>query len=444
MNPLKKVSLCMIVKNEEQLIENCFRSVRDIVDEMIVVDTGSTDQTVDIAQSLGAVVYYFDWNGDFSEARNFSINQASGEWILFLDADEELDRRDQNKLRSLIDNGDPDADAYLFKVFSYFGRKKETEKLWDGRVSLFKNHKGFRFKGAIHEEIVTSINENLGRIVSADVRIIHYGYLDEVVARKEKTRRNKKIILDELAKPGDNLFLQYALAVEFLQEENYESASAILLDLAAQWEPNHPSYSDVLYKLCLSFKELRRFEQCREWLEKGIGLFPDYTDLHYLKGSVDLELGNLEQAEESFLQCVALGSPPVRFYSFEGVGTFRAWYALGLIYEAQNQIRKAFEAYFHSFQQNVQFVDAVVRCIQCGIWIMDKSQFYQFIEGHFTVEHPETFLEIGKVFIKLNRFDYLLHLAKEEKIFRSDPRSYMYFSHLCEKMYEIVLNSKGE
>src|SRR5688572_18495395 len=96
------ISLCMIVRNEERLIGQCLASVKGFVDEMVIVDTGSEDATADIAHQHGARVYEYPWTGDFSEARNHSIAQATGNWILVLDADEKLAARDAQQLRSLV------------------------------------------------------------------------------------------------------------------------------------------------------------------------------------------------------------------------------------------------------------------------------------------------------------------------------------------------------
>ena len=102
------ISLCMIVRNEERFIGQCLGSVKDFVDEMIVVDTGSTDRTAEIAHQFGATVLDHAWTGDFSEARNYSISKASRDWILILDADERLAERDSKKLRELVRNARAD------------------------------------------------------------------------------------------------------------------------------------------------------------------------------------------------------------------------------------------------------------------------------------------------------------------------------------------------
>lgn len=96
----ERISLCMIVKDEEELLPHCLASVQGAVDEMIVVDTGSSDRSPEIARQHGAVVVPFEWCDDFAAARNAGLEQASGDWILFLDADEVLDRAAREQIRS--------------------------------------------------------------------------------------------------------------------------------------------------------------------------------------------------------------------------------------------------------------------------------------------------------------------------------------------------------
>ena len=113
------LSLCMIVKNEEKHLVRCLRSVRDVVDEMIIVDTGSTDKTIDIAKVFGAKVFDFPWTGDFSAARNHSLAQATGDWILVLDADEVISARDFDELKALIRKRTPSPVAYSIVTRNY-------------------------------------------------------------------------------------------------------------------------------------------------------------------------------------------------------------------------------------------------------------------------------------------------------------------------------------
>lgn len=441
MSRLPLLSVCMIVKNEEQFIENCLKSMQNIADELIVVDTGCTDRTVEIAQSFGARIFPFSWNRNFSDARNYSLKQATGEWLLILDADEELHRDDRRKLIELISDRTRTADAYWTKLYNYVGTGKETEKLLDGRVSVFRNGKGFCFQGGLHENILTSIQEKAARLELSDIRILHYGYLDEVIKKKNKSKRNREVIDRQRKQTPEDDMLRYYLAVEYLQVADYAKSSEMLLELAQMWTPEHSNYSDVLHKLCISLREQKELETCQKWLETGIRLFPDFTDLYFTKGMVETGLEDWKKAEHSFQACLSLGDPPFRYYSLDGVGTYRAWHALGFVYEIQDLTEQALAAYLYSLQHSIHYEQAFCSCMNCAVRTMDPWQFAQFADIYFDLVNPDTFHKIGKSLIRFNRFDYFLILAKKEKIFHKQE-NFFHFAKLCESMYNKVLQSK--
>ena len=188
------LSLCMIVKNEEQHIVKCLKSVRDVVDEMIVVDTGSTDKTVDLARVLGAKVFEFPWTGDFSAARNHSLEQANGEWILILDADEVVSALDHKRLLKTIDRGKQRASAFAIVTRNYLGKtgtagwtendgsypQEEKGIGWFGssKVRLFRNNRLVRFENPVHELLEASLRREGIPIEKCAVPVHHYGRLD--------------------------------------------------------------------------------------------------------------------------------------------------------------------------------------------------------------------------------------------------------------------------
>ncbi len=133
------ISLCMIVKNEEENLPQCLDSVRDVVDEIVIVDTGSTDRTIEIAESYGARVYNHPWEGSFSKARNYSLKYATCNWILILDADEELSREDAPELKELVKNSEFQMVAFIIKN----RYKNSTQEGHAQMVRLYKNSKLF-------------------------------------------------------------------------------------------------------------------------------------------------------------------------------------------------------------------------------------------------------------------------------------------------------------
>ncbi len=144
-----KISLAMIVKNEEKVLRECLNSVKDIVDEMVLVDTGSEDDTVDIAKEFGAKLYEFKWCNDFSFARNFAAEKCSGDWILVLDADEVVTLGNK---KVLIDFAKEKLNS-IGKI-QQFNKYKEDDEICFSREYISRFYpKGILYKGAIHEQL---------------------------------------------------------------------------------------------------------------------------------------------------------------------------------------------------------------------------------------------------------------------------------------------------
>ena len=145
-----KLSVCLIVKNEEQFLAQCLKSVRSLARQIVVVDTGSTDRTVEIAKEFGAEIYSFAWCEDFSAARNAALEHATGDWILMLDADEELPTAQHEKIRA--DMKKSDVIAYRLPLLN---SGKEPRKSFVPR--LFRNAPGVYYSGRIHEQVFPSL-----------------------------------------------------------------------------------------------------------------------------------------------------------------------------------------------------------------------------------------------------------------------------------------------
>ncbi|GMA56841.1 hypothetical protein GCM10025858_13440 [Alicyclobacillus sacchari] len=177
------LSACLITKDEEFTLSRCLESLTGVVDEIIVVDTGSKDKTVDIARDHGAKVYFHEWDGDFATARNAALERASGEYVLVIDADEFLDPMDKRHIRSkLLESR---ADGYLVGVVNYTGTSARYQTSSPVQVlRVFKN--GYRYSGSIHEQVLPAVIDSGGRIETLNLRIHHLGYLYEFVVYKAK------------------------------------------------------------------------------------------------------------------------------------------------------------------------------------------------------------------------------------------------------------------
>ncbi len=198
---MAKISLCMIVRDEEALLGGCLASVRGAVDEVIVVDTGSRDGTKRVAQEAGARVYDFAWCNDFAKARNESLRRARGEWVLVLDADERLAPGSAARLRHLVHRAKFDLgmlrlhdatrlDASAEDVLS--GRAREAEVQLVPR--LLRNTDGLAYVDPVHENVTPWLKRRGMRMVAVEVDIIHLGATLEIVVAKGKIERNVRLL----------------------------------------------------------------------------------------------------------------------------------------------------------------------------------------------------------------------------------------------------------
>lgn len=208
-----KLTLCMIVKNEERYISRCLSSVQDIADEIVIADTGSQDNTKDICKSFQARVFDFEWENDFAKARNYALQHAEGDWILVLDADEELDQETGRFLTSLLHDGLPSRG--LLKIINYTGKQLDENEAFESmQPRLFRNHKGLLYQGRIHENISAPNEEENNAFFTLPCVIHHYGYLEQEEKIKQKHKRNISILNEELSEENPDPWLVYHLASE--------------------------------------------------------------------------------------------------------------------------------------------------------------------------------------------------------------------------------------
>jgi glycosyltransferase involved in cell wall biosynthesis/thioredoxin-like negative regulator of GroEL len=323
------LSLCMIVKNEADCLPTVLQSITGLAHEIIIVDTGSEDESVVIAEQYGAKIAQTAWQGDFSLARNTALELATSKWILVLDADEWLEPDACDGLRQLIQN--PDIDGYFLTIRSSID---DTHTIIDRRLTLFRNRPEYRFEGTIHEHIPLQRFWELGkRIETAEIMIHHDGYKTEIIEKKQKSVRNMALIQKQLEQQELPLF-RYYLGVEYMLQDRFREAAIQFQTSLFGWAPDHPQYADSLNKLTHCYLTLKEYEACEQTLNVGIALFPKFTDLHYVYAICALEQGNWRQAADHFETCVAMGPAPYLYSSFEGVATYHAFYGLGLTHRA--------------------------------------------------------------------------------------------------------------
>ena len=216
-----KISACSIVKNEALNIGRSIESYKDSVDEIIIVDTGSTDNTVEICKAYGAKVFLLEWNNNFAEAKNFAINQATGDWIIFLDADEWfVPKLDKKLLVNIINKVDKFADGIISTMCDCDGNIKNI--FVRGKVvRIFKRSKKIRYHGSIHERIKNEDKE-IELVYLPEFEIFHSGYSKDIV--ESKSKRNLDTLYKELYSGKKDTLIYYYLFRENYILKNLEEA----------------------------------------------------------------------------------------------------------------------------------------------------------------------------------------------------------------------------
>ena len=221
MKTAPSLSLCMIVRNEEQHLARCLESVKKIASQLVIVDTGSTDGTVSIAKNFGAEVHPFEWCQDFSAARNASLAPATGSWILVLDADEWLAEPNAERVGELS-RGQPIHAYDLIQTST----TAAGEILRNGMVRLFPNRPGIRFEHKIHEDVMSGLAREGVPVLKTDIEIEHSGYVDAGIVAG-KSRRNRSILealLAEGCPPDQEPHMRFNLARVLYDEGRVDAA----------------------------------------------------------------------------------------------------------------------------------------------------------------------------------------------------------------------------
>ena len=341
------ISLCMIVKNEEKTIANCLKSVKEIVDEIIIVDTGSTDKTIEICETFNATTFKFEWNNSFAKARNFSLEQAKGDWILWLDADEEIDLKDGEKLKTFLSELKNET-LISMHLINYIGKEKNINQTFQiAHARLFKNHMGFKFVNNIHE--VLNAEEILGEITEIKmipVKIYHYGYLEDEVFSKKKSIRNLNLLQKEVGMENHSPWIEYHIASEYYRMGKYKESFKYVNESIVRFIKEKKMPPSLLYKLKYSILLcLGSIEGAWPSINLAIEMYPDYVDLYFFKGLILFYKKQYKESLLVFEQCLEIGEGNLKHLTLKGVGGYMALFHKGACLEKIGDLKNAKIAY---------------------------------------------------------------------------------------------------
>ncbi|CAG7649196.1 hypothetical protein PAESOLCIP111_05814 [Paenibacillus solanacearum] len=396
------ISLCMIVKDEERHLARCLQSVKGIVDEMVVVDTGSVDATPQIAEQFGAKVIRVPWKGDFAYARNAGIDAAQGEWILILDADEEVDLADGPKLKACAEH--MDIDGFLFQIHNHVGDKAQQGITINTVIRMFRNLPPYRYEGRIHEQIATSMYRHKPncRLHIMDVAIHHYGYQPSIVTEKNKIRRNVELLLETLAEHPNNPFHLYNLGVEYLRMGQQPKALDAFRKARSFVVSPQEGYVHLLYKYEVSaLRSLGQLQEALRLCEQAIRTFPDYTDLHHLKGVCHLAAGERTEAKAAFAMAMQLGKPPASYHTEDGMGTYQTSFMLGTVHEATGDYDEAIHCYVRTLQHGSGLNPPLYRLFRLFRVIGTPERTIELLRERIHMNSPEAEIKVARMLLEL-------------------------------------------
>jgi glycosyltransferase involved in cell wall biosynthesis len=332
-----RLSLCMITRNEADCIGDCLQSAAPYVDEMILVDTGSEDETVIIAQTLGAKVYSLPWENDFAKARNFSLEKATGDWILYLDADEKLDPDDGPMLRGLL--ADPSAEGYFLLELNHFTANWDQDFAPHITPRLFRNRPEYRFAGRIHEMIEPNIFQaRLPLFKKAySIRIHHFGYMINNPKLPHKIARNLELLLSEIALNPDDPFLCFNLGTEYFRMGKYHEAYEYYIKAREQTPKESLILPRLIKNMVVLLVETGRLEEAKRHIWRGLLDLPDFNELYYLWGDLAFKEGKFTLALQCYSECRFLKTPPPYYNTVAGLETYRASIAMARCFRVLKQ-----------------------------------------------------------------------------------------------------------
>ncbi len=411
-----KLSACLIIKNEEKNLFRCLSSVKNIADEIIVVDTGSIDSSVEIARTFTEHVYNFNWNNNFSTARNFGLDKAAGDWILVLDGDEELNIASLELVHNIIETGD--AEAYFLKVVNPDENDSELALDTDLILRLFKNRNEYRYKGIVYEEILSSIlSVNPDAIIGTvkDFHIVHHAYSEEKVEAGNSREYNMNLLRTAAAEETGNLLKHFHMGVNHYRQQQYEQALSLFLPVYKQVDKASFYLPELMRKIALSYYATGNLQEVLNFIDnEWIKAFPDMQDIYYIKGAICKHMGDYIQAYMAFQQFLSLPHQAGDNTSIYFSDRDKSCYYLGSLAEYFMDMEQALNYYLQSLRENPRMLISLKRIISIlqprinpEYTINSLKQVFDLSDKSLQANLAAIFFEEGAYQLALERLDIL-------------------------------------
>ncbi|MCT2347580.1 glycosyltransferase [Bacillales bacterium AN1005] len=417
-----KVSLCMIVKNEENVLDRCLASVAHLVDEVIIVDTGSTDKTKEIASKYTSKLYDFEWVNDFSAARNYAAEHATGDWILVLDADEFIDEENYQEFLNGLEEDNGEFDTYGVKIINFTGLYGE-KLVQNYHDRVYKNNKEIAYYRAIHEQLKGVDGQSLNGSI-AKLSVFHSGYMNQTVAEKGKNERNKDL-LDKEMQESNNAFDYFNLGNEYYSQGEFEEALKAYTKAYNLKSSYQLSWvASTVIQIISVLIQLKRYNDAVNVIDDSIELYPGSFEMIFLKGEISFVRGQYDDAKYYFEEIINNSEKYNHTILRPDLKDQMPHRRLGDIYNYEKVYDKAIYHYMNVLNINKLDSDSIIKIIFILNKFHTEDEIIQFIERNDLINknnlsyYMTGCFDIGKPniiepFLKYNNEDKLL-----EKIYK--------------------------
>ncbi len=423
------VSACMIVKNEEELLPNCLESMRSWIDEIIIVDTGSTDRTVEIAKEYGAKVYYQEWEGNFSKHRNFSLSHATKDWIFVIDADEEFVTDDLPRLRKALNQ-----DKYSLISVDVYNVDKNSGECSSSLTSprFFRSEKGYRYDGIVHNQLKYDDNEI---ILRSSVKLKHYGYNLSPEKMEKKIERSKALLEKQLEEDPNNEFTHFNYAqllrssakmasIELAEAILKHSTRAVELCKNSSHKVMHIQLQSMLQQVS-ALNALKRYEESEKIIQEALEIKPDYLDALFMLGETLVHQKRYEESEEAFKKYIEVQSEydmleeKLTMIQLFLLARHKAYHWLAVIREMQNDLTGAEHYYLKTLKEQEPYRETYLKLANIYLVRNEPDKAYEYLEkeiaansesAHAHILYAEYYLQ------KNNQSVAMKHLQKADEM----------------------------
>ena len=378
------ISLCMIVRNEERVLQDCLKSVNGIFSQIVIIDTGSTDSTIKIAKNFTSEVHEISWPDSFALARNESLKFAKGQWIFWMDADDTLPLLSAEIILNAVISAPNDVIGFIVPV--QFVEEGSFGGTRVDHVKLFRNFPGVSFEGRIHEQIIQSLREHGGKIARLPAVVLHSGYDTSLEGQAKKHLRDNELLKLDLQDRPDHPFVLFNLGMTSHYCGDHESAVDWLTQSIAKsgCEESHVRKAFVL--LGMSYKLLGDGKKALETFTQGLEVVGDDPELKFQIALILTAQNQLEDALSEYL-----GMPETvedHFSSIDiGILTFKRSFNIAQLFHEIGRYSNARDWWKRSLLENPMFMPSAESYFEAAAKVgspndmLEASQYVLKVEG---------------------------------------------------------------